>query len=112
VALVWLVPMGAVTVWQSYHQGVLVHAHRTRAATESMLVLLVATFTVLGIGVAWRSITGLHFAALALTAGGFAQVAWLAWRSRGVGPASDAVPEARPMAPTGSGAPAAGPGQD
>ncbi|HEY6196561.1 MAG TPA: hypothetical protein VI504_16140, partial [Candidatus Eisenbacteria bacterium] len=81
-SLWWLVPMGAVTVWQSYHQGALVHAHRTRAVTESMAVLLVATATVLGIGVAWHSLPGLGFAALALTAGGVAQIAWLAHRSR------------------------------
>jgi len=79
----WLVvPMGAVSVWQSFHQGLLVHAHRTRAVTESMLVLLVAHVTVLGVGVAWRSIPGLAFAALGLTAGGLAQIAWLAHRSR------------------------------
>ena len=81
-SLWWLVPMGAVTVWQSYHQGVLVHAQRTRAVTESMAVLLVTTATVLGIGVAWRSLPGLGFAALALTTGGVAQIAWLAHRSR------------------------------
>jgi hypothetical protein len=79
-----LVPMGAVTVWQSFHQGVLVHAHRTRAVTESMAVLLAATATVLGVGVAWRSLPGLGFAALALTVGGVAQIAWLAYRSRPV----------------------------
>ena len=79
----WLVvPMGAVSVWQSFHQGVLVHAHRTRAVTESMAVLLVATATVLGVGVAWHSLPGLGFAALALTAGGVAQIAWLSYRSR------------------------------
>ena len=77
-----LLPMGAVTVWQSFHQGLLVYAHRTRAVTESMLVLLVAHVTALGVGVAWRSVPGLMFAALALTAGGVAQVAWLAHRSR------------------------------
>ncbi len=81
-ALWWLVPMGAVSVWQSYHQGVLVHARQTRAITESMGVLLLATCAVLGIGVAWRAAPGLHFAALALTVGGLAQVAWLAHRSR------------------------------
>jgi hypothetical protein len=91
-ALVWLVPMGAVSVWQSFHQGILVHAHRTRFVTESMLVLLFATLSVLGIGVAWHSVTGLHFAALGLTAGGLAQVAWLAWRSRGVAPGPEAAP--------------------
>jgi hypothetical protein len=80
-ALWLLVPMGAVSVWQSYHQGALVHAHRTRAVTESMAVLLVATATVLGVGVAWNSIPGLYLAALGLTVGGLAQIAWLSWRS-------------------------------
>jgi len=80
-SLWFLVPMGAASVWQSYHQGMLVHAHRTRAITESMLVLLAAHVTVLGIGVAWHSVPGLAFAALGLTAGGLAQIAWLARRS-------------------------------
>jgi len=80
-SLWFLVPMGAVTAWQSYHQGMLVHAHRTRAITESMLVLLAANATVLGIGVAWHSVPGLLFASLALTAGGVAQIAWLGRRS-------------------------------
>lgn len=80
-ALWLLVPMGAVSVWQSLQQGALVHAHRTRAITESMAVLLVAIATVLGIGLAWRSVPGLPFAAAGLTAGGLAQVAWLAWRA-------------------------------
>ena len=87
VALIWLVPMGAVSVWQSYHQGILVHDHRTRAITESMLALLAGTGAVLFVGVHWDSITGLHFAALGLTVGGLAQIAWLALRSRGKGPA-------------------------
>jgi len=89
-ALWWLLPMGAVSVWQSYHQGILVHAHRTRAITESMVVLLAATVLVLGIGVAWQSVPGLHFAALGLTAGGLAQVAWLARRSRAARTGPDA----------------------
>jgi hypothetical protein len=81
----WLVvPMGALSVWQSYHQSVLVHAHRTRAITESMAVLLAAAAAVLGVGVAWHSLPGLGFAALALTVGGAAQIAWLARRSRSV----------------------------
>jgi hypothetical protein len=76
-----LVPMGAVSVWQSYHMGMLVHAHRTRAMSEAKLLLLLATVTVLGVGVAWQSIPGLAFASLALTAGGLAEIAWLARRS-------------------------------
>lgn len=83
-ALIVLVPLGAVAVWQSLHQGALVHAHRTRVITESMAVLLVATTTVLGIGLAWRSVPGLPVAAAGLAAGGLAQVAWLTWRARPV----------------------------
>ena len=58
------------------------HERRTRSITESMVVLLLATALVLSVGVAWRAVPGLHVAALALTAGGLAQVAWLALRSR------------------------------
>jgi hypothetical protein len=97
-ALLWLVPMGAVSVWQSYHQGVLVHDHRTRAITESMLALLVGTGAVLGVGVSWNSVSGLHFAALGLTLGGLAQIAWLAHRSRGAGPAHAPAAVAPPVA--------------
>ena len=81
-ALWWLVPLGAVSAWQSYHQGILVHERRTRSITESMAVLLLATVAVLAVGVVWHVAPGVHFAALALTAGGVAQVAWLAIRSR------------------------------
>jgi hypothetical protein len=80
-SLWFLVPMGAVSVWQSYHMGMLVHAHRTRAMSEAKLLLLVSTVTVLGVGVAWQSIPGLAFASLALTAGGLTEIAWLARRS-------------------------------
>jgi hypothetical protein len=80
-SLWFLVPMGAVSVWQSYHMGMLVHAHRTRAMSEAKLLLLVSTVAVLGVGVAWRSIPGLAFASLALTAGGLTEIAWLARRS-------------------------------
>ena len=47
-----------------------------------MAALLVATASVLGVGLAWQSLPGLGFAALALSVGGVAQIAWLAYRSR------------------------------
>ena len=80
-SLWFLVPMGAVSVWQSYHMGMLVHAHRTRAMSEAKVLLLVATVTILGVGVAWHSTPGLPFASLALSVGGLAEIAWLARRS-------------------------------
>ncbi|HEV2105838.1 MAG TPA: hypothetical protein VGU27_08910, partial [Candidatus Eisenbacteria bacterium] len=59
-AAFWLmIPAPALSVWQSWYQGALVHAHRTRAITESMLVLLVATALVLAAGVAAPRAPGL-----------------------------------------------------
>lgn len=81
-ALWLLVPMGAISVWQSYHQGALVHVRNTRAITESMAVLLVATAAVLAIGVLWSSTSGLYLAALSMTVGGLAQIGWLVHRAR------------------------------
>lgn len=69
----------ALSVWQSYWQGALVHSGRTRGVTESMVALLIVTVLVLWAGVAWNRPAGLYFAAGALLAGNAAQAAWL-WR--------------------------------
>ncbi len=69
---------------QSWYQGALVHAHRTRGVTEAMAVFFLVTSAILGLGVrlsAWR---GIYFAIAALTLGSLAQTAWLAWRTQGV----------------------------
>jgi hypothetical protein len=47
-----------------------------------MAALLIANGAVLAVGLVWHRVPGLTFAAAALTAGGLAQVAWLAWRAR------------------------------
>lgn len=72
----------ALSVWQSYWQGALVHSGRTRGVTESMLALLLLTSVVLGVGLAWGRPPGVFFAAGALLAGNTAQAAWLWWRGR------------------------------
>lgn len=72
----------ALSVWQSYWQGALVHSRRTSGVTESMVGLLVATGLVLALGIAWQGPAGLHFAAGALLAGNVAQAAWLWVRGR------------------------------
>lgn len=78
-ALPLLVPTPALSFWQSYWQGALVHSGRTRGVTESMLALLAATLLVLWAGVSWGRPAGIFFAAGALLAGNLAQAAWL-WR--------------------------------
>lgn len=72
----------ALSVWQSYWQGALVHSGRTRGVTESMLALLATTGLVLWAGVSWNRPAGIYFAAGALLAGNAAQAAWLWWRGR------------------------------
>lgn len=82
-ALWLMIPLPALSAWQSWYQGALVHSRNTRGVTESVLVLLVATALVLAAGVARQPVPGIYFASLALVAGNVAQAAWLAWRARG-----------------------------
>lgn len=70
-----LIPL--LTFLQSLYQGVLVQAHRTRAITESVLIFLLVTCTVLGIGVAMQPEHGLTAVLIALTLGNIAQAFWL-----------------------------------
>jgi hypothetical protein len=81
----WLsLVMPALSVAQSWFQGAIVHSRRTRAVTESVFVYLGGITLLLGAGVAWGRAPGLPAAALATSAGGIAQVAWLWCRSRAV----------------------------
>jgi hypothetical protein len=68
----------ALSVWQSYWQGALVHSRRTHGVTQSMVALLLATLAVLGAGIAWNGPAGIHFAAGALLAGNAGRVAVVA----------------------------------
>lgn len=72
----------ALSVWQSFWQGALVHSRNTRGVTESMLALLATTVLVLGAGLAWHRAPGAFFAAGGLLAGNAAQAAWLWARGR------------------------------
>jgi len=53
-----------------------------RGVLAAVAALLLTTAAVLGAGVALQPLPGLHLAALATTAGGAAQIGWLAHRSR------------------------------
>lgn len=74
----WLaLPVAGATALQSLHQGTIVHARRTRYITESVLVLLLTTGAVLGLGVAWGGVPGLYVAMVAAALGNLAQLGWL-----------------------------------
>ncbi len=72
----------AFSVWQSWYQGSLVYFRTTRGVTEAMALSLTVSSAILGVGVLWGQVTGLYVAQVAFTAGGLAQMLWLAYRSR------------------------------
>jgi hypothetical protein len=71
----------AFTPFQSLYQGAIVHSHRTRGITESVVVLLAMSVLVLGIGIAFHAI-GLYAASIATLASFAAQLVWLRHRAR------------------------------
>ena len=72
----------AITVMQSWRQGILVHGKATRAVSEAVVVALLATGALLAAGIALGYVTGLYVAVVAGAAGAVAQLAWLWWRGR------------------------------
>ena len=82
-ASLWFaLPLPALGVAQSWFQGYLVHARRTRAITESVVLFLTSSSVLLLIGVAWAPLPGIHVGWAALSLGTALQVAYLAWRAR------------------------------
>jgi hypothetical protein len=89
----------ALTAFQSWYQGVIVHSRRTRGVTESMAAALLTIIAVLATGVALQRWTGLYVALAAMLSGNAAQVVWLrlrarpALRSLAAAPVAIAIPE-------------------
>jgi Na+-driven multidrug efflux pump len=67
---------------QSWFQGSLTFARRTRFVTEAMVVFFVVVTGVLAFGVRHAEWHGAPCAVLALTSASLCQTAWLAWRFR------------------------------
>lgn len=67
---------------QSWYQGIIVHSRRTRGITESVVLFLVVTALVDGIGVVTQWSSGLQVSVVALVLAGLVQVGWLWYRSR------------------------------
>jgi hypothetical protein len=78
-----LVPLPAITVLQSYFQGIMLHSRRTRSITESVAIFLgVAAVALVG-GVVWGGATGLYVTMAAFVLGELVRTFWLWFRSRG-----------------------------
>ena len=81
-AFVFMIPQPFFAVWQSLFQGALLHSRRTRGVTESVVAMLLATLTVLAIGIVLQRGAGLFAVAAAFVVGNLAQTAWLWARGR------------------------------
>lgn len=81
ITALWLaLLLPGLTAWQSLYQGMVVHAHRTRAVTESMLLFLGVYGGALAAGIALQRYAGLHVTLVAFVVGGAVQIAWLLFR--------------------------------
>jgi len=79
----WLaLPWPALSVYQSWYQGTIVHTHRTRAITEAVVLSLTSSGLILGAGIALQRAPGLHVAVAALVLGNAIMVAWMALKAR------------------------------
>ncbi|MEQ8763283.1 MAG: hypothetical protein RL885_05110 [Planctomycetota bacterium] len=82
---IWIpILMPALSAFQNWLQGILVHAHKTRAIPESIFLSLVTISIVLTAGVILDSVPGLYVTLSAVFLGSIVQTVWLTWRSRSV----------------------------
>ena len=84
VAFLLAFPMGAISVYQSWYQGTILHGRYTRGIPESVVVFLVAILIVLGSGIVLGTVTGLFVVMSGFILASLAQTAWLWLRSRPV----------------------------
>lgn len=81
----WLaLPLPALSVIQSWYQGAILFGRKTQAITESVIIFLITSGAVLGLGVAWGGTSGLNIGLAAISLSVLTQTAWLGYRSRGV----------------------------
>ena len=82
---IWIaLPLPALSVFQSWYQGAILYGRRTRGITVSVVIYLLTSAVVLGLGVSWGKATGLYIGLAALTASVLTQTIWLWLQSRGV----------------------------
>lgn len=81
----WIaLPVPAMNALQSWFQGILVNAERTRGVTEAVVISLLISLVVLYLGIQAKEIVGLYVAWGAFMLGSVGQALWLWWRSRPV----------------------------
>ena len=76
--ILWLtVPIPLLTFLQSFYQGAIVDAHRTRYITESVIAFFVVTTSIIILGVVSQPEHGITAVVIATTIGNLVQTLWL-----------------------------------
>ncbi len=83
-SLWFALPLPALSMLQSWLQGMVVHSRRTRLITEAVALSLFSMCSVLVAGVLGGGVVGLYVGVAALTVGDSIRTGLLAWRGRGV----------------------------
>lgn len=79
---IWIaIPIPALTVLQSWFQGIILNSRKTRAITEAVVFFLIINALTLTAGVLWGRMTGLHIALASLVVSMSNQTIWLLFRS-------------------------------
>jgi hypothetical protein len=79
-SLWFALPMPAMSVLQSWYQGMVLHSRHTRSITESVLIYLLGSSAVLLAGVLWGGAKGIYVGVAAVSVGEVVRTAWLRWR--------------------------------
>lgn len=80
--LLWALLWPALTVWQSFYQGVLVHSGKTQGVSQSVMLSLVTSAALLVAGALLGTFPGIYVVTVAFVAGTVVQVFWLMRSSR------------------------------
>ena len=83
-AIALAIPMPGYAVLQSWYQGALVKARRTRPITEAVLLYFAISTSLLLVGIEWQGAPGIYMALGSFVIAGISQTTWLWWRSRKV----------------------------
>jgi hypothetical protein len=79
----WLtLPMPALTVLQSWYQGLLMYGKKTSAITESVVIFILINSLILGLGVFWGQTTGLYIGLAGMVLGNLARTIWMWHRAK------------------------------
>jgi hypothetical protein len=81
-ALWYALPNPGLNVFTSFFQGILLHSRNTRGITESVVIFLIVTGSILWVGVITQIAEGVYVAWLAFSSGFVAQTIYLWVRSR------------------------------